>query len=50
MVGVPVEEALDDIGIKYINVVINMEYYGKAYWVRSLVEVWTTQNVYQWVY
>ena len=35
-VGVAVEEALADIGIKARNVVIHMECDGKAYWVRSL--------------
>ena len=48
-VGVPVEEALDDIGMKAINVVINMECDGEAYWVKSLGELWTTQSVDQWV-
>ena len=48
-VGVPVEEALDDIGMKSINVVINMECDGEAYWVKSLGELWTNQSVDQWV-
>ena len=35
-VGVPVKGYLSDIGINSINVVINMECVGKAYWVSSL--------------
>ena len=34
MVIVPMEEALDDIGMKTINVVIHMECDGEAYWVK----------------
>ena len=34
--GVPVEEALDDIGTKYRNVVIHMDCDVEEYWVRSL--------------
>ena len=43
------EEALDDIGMKYINVLIHMECDGEASWVKSLGESWTTQIVDQWV-
>ena len=32
-VWIPVEEALDDIGMKTRNVVMYMEYYGEAFWV-----------------
>ena len=35
-VGIPVEEALDDIVIKTRNVVIHMECDGEAYWAKSL--------------
>ena len=49
MVGIPVEGALADIGMKTINVVIHMECYGEVSLVKSLVEVWPTQSVDQWV-
>ena len=48
-VGVPVEEALNDIGMKANKVVINIKYDDKAPWVRSIGEVWTTQIADQWV-
>ena len=48
-VGIPVEEDLADIGMKTINVVINMECDGEAYWVKSLGELRTNQRVDQWV-
>ena len=48
-VGIPVEEDLSDIGMKTINVVIHMECYGEASWVKLLVEVCLTQTVDQWV-
>ena len=35
-VGLPVEEDLDDIGIKTINVVIHMECDGEVSWVKYL--------------
>ena len=35
-VVVSVEEALEDIGMNAINVVINMEYDGEASWLSSL--------------
>ena len=34
-VGVPVEEALDDIGMNSINMVIHMEFDGESSWVSS---------------
>ena len=46
-VGIPVEEDLDDIGMKTINMVVHMECDGEAYWVNSLEEVWPTQSVDQ---
>ena len=49
-VGIPVEEALADIGIKIINVVIHMECDGESSWVKSLGELWPTEKIYQWVY
>ena len=49
MLGIPVEEALADIGMKTINMVIHMEFDGEAYWVKSLGEVWSTQSVDKWV-
>ena len=36
------------MGRKKRKVVINVKCYGKLSWVRSLVEVWPTQRVYQW--
>ena len=36
MVGIPVEGALADIGMKTINVVIHMNYDGEASWVKAL--------------
>ena len=48
-VGAPVQEALYDIGMKSIKMVIYMECDGKSSWVRSLVEVWPNQSVDQWV-
>ena len=39
MVGIPLEEALDDIRMKNRNVVIHMECDGEAYWVKLLGEV-----------
>ena len=48
-VGIPEEEALEDIGMKTINVGINMDCVGEASWVKSLGEVWPTQIVDQWV-
>ena len=38
-VGVPVEEAFHDIGMKYIKVVIHLECGGKVSWVMLLLEV-----------
>ena len=35
-VGVPTEEALADIGMKYRKVVVNLEFDGKAYWMIAL--------------
>ena len=49
-VGVTIEEALADIGSRAINVVINMECDGEAYWVRSQGEVCLTHSMYHWVY
>ena len=43
--GIPVEEALADIGIKTRNVVINMECDGEASCVKLLGEVRPTQIV-----
>ena len=37
IVVVPVEEALANIGMKSINVVISLDFYSEAYYVRSLV-------------
>ena len=48
-VGIPVEEALADIGMKTRNVVIHMECDVEASWVKLLGEVWTNQSVEQWV-
>ena len=48
-VGLPVEEALDDIGMKSKKVGIHTECDIEASWVRSLEELWTNQSVYQWV-
>ena len=48
-VGITVEEALADIGMKTRNLVIHMECDGEASWVKSLREVWPTQRVNQWV-
>ena len=48
-VGVPVEEALNDIGMKARNVVIHMECDGEELWVKLLGEVCPTQGVDQWV-
>ena len=42
------EEGLADIGMKTKNVVIHMDCYGEAYWVKSLEEVWPKQSVDQW--
>ena len=47
--GVPVDEALDDIGMKSRRVVVHLECDGKESWVDSLGEVWTNQSVDQWV-
>ena len=49
MVGVPVEEDLNDIEMKTRIVVIHLEYGGDASWLKSIVEVCSTQIVYQWV-
>ena len=49
MVGIPVEEALADIGMKTRILVIHMECGGEASWVKSLGELWPTQSVNQWV-
>ena len=48
-VGVPVEEALDDIGMKAINMVIHMEFDSDSSWVISLRKVWPTQSLDKWV-
>ena len=48
-VGVPVKEALDDIGMRYRNVVIHMDCDGKASLERSLGELWPTQSLDKWV-
>ena len=48
--GIPLEDSLAGIGMKTRNLVIHMEFDGEAYWVKSLGEVWPTQNVNQWVY
>ena len=48
-VGIPVEEALADIGTKTINVVIHMKCDVEESWVKLLGEVWPTQSVDQWV-
>ena len=48
-VRVPVDEGLDDIGIKTINVVIHMECDGDSSWLKFLVEVRPTQSVDQWM-
>ena len=48
-VGVPVEGDLSHIVMKSINVVIHLEFGGKAYWVMSSVELLQTQSLYQWV-
>ena len=47
VVGVPVEEALADIGMKDINIVIHMDFYGEASWVKYLGELWKTHIVDQ---
>ena len=36
MVGISVEEALDDIGMKTINVVIRIEFDGESSWVKLI--------------
>ena len=41
----PVEEALYDIGMKYIHVLFNLECDGKESWVTSLGELWPNQSV-----
>ena len=38
-IGIPVEEALDDIGMKIINVVIHLDCDSEAYWVKFLEEI-----------
>ena len=48
-VWIPVEEDLADIGIKTINVVINMECDGEAYWLKFLGKLCPTQSVDRWV-
>ena len=47
--GIPVEEALADNGMKSRKVVVNLECDRKSSCVRSLGEVWPTQIVDQWV-
>ena len=49
IVGIPVEEALYNIGMKTINVVIHIECDGDASWVNFLGEVWPNQSLDQWV-
>ena len=49
MVGVPVDKALADIGIKDRNVVIHRECDGEESRVKYLGEVCIEQSVYQWV-
>ena len=44
-VGVPVDNALDEIGMKSRNVVIHLECGVKASWVMSLGELFPTQSV-----
>ena len=46
-VGIPLEEDLDNIGMKTRNVVIHMECDGEASWVKLLGEAWPTQSVDQ---
>ena len=48
-VGVWVEEALSDIGMNYRKLVVNMECYFKAHWIRSPGQLWKNQSIYQWV-
>ena len=48
-VGIPLEDALADTGMKTINVVIDMECDGESSWVKSIGEVWPTQSVDKWV-
>ena len=50
MICVPVEEALVDIRMNSIKVVIQIYFDGKASWVISLGALWPTQSVYQWAY
>ena len=38
-IGIPVEEALDDIGMKIINVVIHLDCDSEASWVKLLGEI-----------
>ena len=47
--GVTVEEALLDIVINYIKVMINVECYFLASLIMSLEKVFPTHSVYQWV-
>ena len=49
MVGVLVEEVVDDIGIKAKKVVTHTECDDEESWVRLLEEVWLTQKVDQCV-
>ena len=48
-VGIPVEEALNDIRMKSRSMVICVDCAGEASWVKFLGEVWTTKSVDQWL-
>ena len=48
-VGVIVGEALSDIIMNAMRLVVNLEYDCEKYWIKSLGEGWQTQSVDQWV-
>ena len=49
IMGLLVEEDLDDIGMNSIKAVIHLECDGKSSWTRSLGELRPTQSEDQWV-
>ena len=49
-VGVPVGEALTDVGMNSRKVLMHMECGRKGSWVKVLREVCPTQSVDQWIY